>query len=137
MTHLPNINKQNVSSLHSSIIVCKGRILAEGYNSPGRKIFGCHVPSVHAEVSVIHKLCNHKHKHSKLTLIVVRYNRQGNLCNSKPCYYCADLMKKIGINKVIYSDNDGNLVTIKVKDLTDCYISRGIAASGVGPIWRV
>jgi len=46
-------------------------------------------------------------KHSKLDLMVARFNKNGSLCNSRPCYNCLQLMKIVGIRKVYYTTADG------------------------------
>lgn len=144
-------NASSVVSLHSSIILNKGNILADGYNATGRKIFGCSVPSVHAEVSAIHSLYNSRWYNKRvnmrtnsnnkkaidLTLVVVRYDRHGNLKNSKPCLSCTQLIYKFNINKVSYSSEDGTMITVRTRDLVDCQTSKGMIACNTQVDWKV
>lgn len=39
------------------------------------------------------------------------------MCNSRPCYNCLAMMKTVGIRKVHYSDNNGEIVSETVKDM--------------------
>ena len=39
------------------------------------------------------------------------------MCNSRPCYNCLAMMKTVGIRKVHYTDNNGNIVSETVKDM--------------------
>jgi deoxycytidylate deaminase len=49
--------------------------------------------------------------------IVVIRQTNGHLIMSKPCKHCILYLKNIGIKRVYYSDNNGNLVCEKVKDM--------------------
>lgn len=50
-------------------------------------------------------------------MIVIRVNSKGELCSSRPCYNCLDMMKAVGIKRVYYSDDNGNIVVETVKDM--------------------
>jgi len=39
------------------------------------------------------------------------------MCNSRPCFNCLAMMKSVGIRKVHYTDNNGDIVTETVKDM--------------------
>jgi len=57
------------------------------------------------------------------TITVVReYN--GRLRNSKPCSHCAKYMLQLGIKRVEYSDDNGNIVRCLVENLENTVISR-------------
>lgn len=61
-----------------------------------------------------------------LTLIVVRINGRGSLVESKPCYHCTCQLKKLGfVKSVIYSNSQGGIEFVRVKDLDNSHISRG------------
>lgn len=64
-------------------------------------------------------------KHIKLKLLVIRVNGNGELSNSKPCVYCIDLMKRIGIYKVYYSTGDKNnpIASCLVTKITTTHVS--------------
>jgi len=80
--------------------------------------------SLHAEVSALHKFNNiFKHNPNKKIkeLIVLRLNRQYELKNSKPCKHCLETMFQYNVKYVIYSENNGSMTKIKVKDLINTY----------------
>lgn len=51
-------------------------------------------------------------------MIVVR-NYKGNLANSKCCADCINIMKLVGIRKVYYSNNKGDIVCEKVININN------------------
>lgn len=95
---------------HGAISLYKNKILTKGHNQCLNKdiIF----TSMHAEMSVIQQLkrmnLNLK-KIKKLTIVVIRINKNGLLRQSKPCNKCQHIMKRYGIKKCIYSNEDGKL----------------------------
>lgn len=58
-----------------------------------------------------------------MTLVVIRINSNSNITGSKPCKHCCNIIKAIGIKKVIYSDNDGIFVDEKASDMCSDHIS--------------
>lgn len=131
----------NTKSLHSSCIINKKRVISEGYNTNGSiKLFGCYLPSIHAEMHALYRLYTSKvykniKNNANLTLTVVRYDRQGNLKNSKPCQACVKLMKKFGIKTVTYSDDNGDLITCKLDDIGECCRSSAMRSFDINPMW--
>jgi tRNA(Arg) A34 adenosine deaminase TadA len=80
--------------------------------------------SCHAEISALNKYYknNRKKKYkqiplNKLTIVVIRIDSNGNLMNSKPCSQCISKIYNSGIKKVIYSTQDGTIITESVKNL--------------------
>jgi tRNA(Arg) A34 adenosine deaminase TadA len=59
----------------------------------------------------------------KLDLIVVRVNKCGDICNSRPCYNCLELMKTVGIRKVYYSISNDKLICESVRDMVSIQAS--------------
>jgi len=53
----------------------------------------------------------------KLDLIVIRFNKHGEPCNSRPCFNCVDMMKAVGIRKVFYSVSPTQIICENVKDM--------------------
>jgi len=76
--------------------------------------------TAHAEVSAIKKIKN-KEKLKKATLFSVRINLNNELCNAKPCLACKNTMLRYGIKNVVYTNNQGEFVKEKVKNVTTCY----------------
>ena len=109
-------------------VICNGkRIVSSGFNSINRHQFlvvSAWRGSIHAEQAAIGKLLQ-KNKHKELkgaTIYIARIGNSGNLysnlCSSgnrnfgnyrisKPCSRCFDLIKKVGIKKVVYTTNNG------------------------------
>jgi deoxycytidylate deaminase len=52
------------------------------------------------------------------TLIVVRYTKDGLLCDSKPCYNCIKLIILLNIKWIVYSNSLGQLIKIRTKDIS-------------------
>ena len=67
--------------------------------------------SCHAETGLLRKMLhnlaknNKKPKLNKYSLVVNRYDSQGNLVNAKPCSVCCPVIKISGIKHVWYSNN--------------------------------
>jgi pyrimidine deaminase RibD-like protein len=57
--------------------------------------------------------------------MVVRIGKDGELRNSRPCNHCLDTMIKYKIKKIIYSTEDGNIISEKPKDMEKNHISSG------------
>lgn len=51
------------------------------------------------------------------SLLVIRIGKSGKFCMAKPCQKCTQLIKYIELKDVYYSNRDGEIVKIKVKDL--------------------
>lgn len=70
------------------------------------------ITSLHAEHSVVSsfcKICKCESTSDKNSMLcVIRYNKQGLRCNSKPCNHCAFQIWKSNIKTIIYS-MDGDL----------------------------
>lgn len=98
---------------------------------------GSQIASLHAEARVI---LNHYGKalffNSKghfylanikpntfLDLIVIKINKFGDTLNARPCYYCLDMMKAVGIKKVFYTVSPNKLICENVKDMISIQIS--------------
>lgn len=81
---------------HGSVVVMRNTIIGKGSN------YGF----IHAEVSSLLNCENVSKSKSfldQLVVFVCRVNSQGLFMNSKPCYGCQRFMKRMGINKVIYT----------------------------------
>lgn len=45
--------------------------------------------------------------YKKITLVNIRIDKGGRICNSRPCVSCQSLLRYIGIKKVYYTNQDG------------------------------
>lgn len=101
----------------------------------GANFYKVNKTSIHAEIDAVGKLRTHekKKKMKPIILVSLRFNRSGNLKNAKPCYHCVTALKTIlnqknyCVSYVVYSDNNGNLITSDLDDLLEDggYITRG------------
>lgn len=94
-----------------AVIVKGGNILSTGTNEiRGYSGFKHkHPRSLHAEASAIKYLLDRKRLHSLAgsVLYVTRVTTKGRSALAKPCEHCMELIKAVGIKKVIYTTNSG------------------------------
>lgn len=65
-----------------------------------------------------HYFIIYKNNYKNFILVVIRLDKNNNLCDSKPCVNCLNLIRKSNIKKIYYSDNYGNIIKEKVKNIT-------------------
>ncbi len=100
---------------HGCVVLRNGKVISKGYNHPRIRIINknrlsC---STHAEMSAILSLKNKKAN----SILVIRINKEGKLCDSKPCQYCFNFILNSGIQKIYYSNEQGKIICIKTKDI--------------------
>lgn len=96
----------------------RNKLLAIGTNSYDEtssvnyfnRKFGTEYYAIHAELDLIKKLWGKIHIDKSLKVVILRTNRFGQLRISKPCSNCQTLLDGLGINKIWYSDSQGNIV---------------------------
>jgi deoxycytidylate deaminase len=59
----------------------------------------------------------------KLDLLVIRINNNNEICISRPCYNCLNMMKLVNIRRVYYVDNNNNIIHENVKDMISIHSS--------------
>lgn len=52
------------------------------------------------------------------TILVLRWKKDGSLSCAKPCCFCESMIRKANIKYVYYSNWDGEIVKMKVKNMT-------------------
>jgi len=93
---------------HHATIVRRNKVLASAINKAGSRSSGSGYSdwTIHAERAVVKRLGDISQLRGA-TLIVVRYNKKGQMLNSKPCHDCELFLEKCmrdyGLRKVIYS----------------------------------
>ena len=120
---------------HGAVITKNGKIICIGHNKGMRTKCLNHIRScVHAEIDVANKLINMLKKKygnkyrkytSKYIIWVVRKtihvsagsNKNNNLYESKPCYYCVKDLLEEGFDKIGYSDKTGYIVVERLKNI--------------------
>lgn len=65
-----------------------------------------HLAGIHAELDAVIKL-GYQESYNKITLVNVRLNMQNEVCLSKPCAACSQLISQIQPKKVIYTNSRG------------------------------
>ncbi len=66
-------------------------------------------------------------KAKKYDIFVVRINKCSDtvkLVNSRPCSHCLDMMKSVGIRRVYYTDDSGEIINENVKDMVSIHTSK-------------
>ena len=100
--------KTGIAHTHHATIVKRNKVLASAMNKAGSRSMGCGYSdwTIHAERAVVKRLGDISQLRGA-TLIVVRYNRHGEMLNSKPCHDCELFLEKCmrdyGLRKVVYS----------------------------------
>jgi tRNA(Arg) A34 adenosine deaminase TadA len=109
--------KNSTSDLfkHAAILYDeKGNIISTGCNSSvycSDAIFGNPYVVWHAEHLALYRAYGHRIRkgNSKVYMLVIRCNKNGELRLSKPCYHCSELIHKHRITKVYYSTSEGGI----------------------------
>lgn len=132
-------NYSNGRNRHGAVLFYNfNQIVAEATNVKNRCFgAGC---DLHAETNCILRSIRHrrskrnckytlngrrgvpKRKRGKLKLLVCRINAEGDMVNSKPCFHCVKQIKHAGVYQIYYTNSDGELVTVKAQNITDCCI---------------
>jgi hypothetical protein len=110
-------------SQHCSVIF-KGKLDDKDVLCYGQNKFTSKGTSIHAEEDVINKLKPKKRSNLiSVDMLVIKVKRDGTLSNSLPCVHClrtiADMpvVKGYKINKVYYSNDNGDIECQKLHDL--------------------
>jgi deoxycytidylate deaminase len=96
-----------------AVVLKKNKIVGKGFNKLKthrmlKERYGYY--SIHSECAAILDGARGD------TLVVVRIMKSGKLSCAKPCEKCVAFAKDFGIKKIIYSDWDASLQTIKLRD---------------------
>lgn len=105
--------KSTARNTHGAVVVKGGRVLGTGWNknrnnpmivSPEHIKSDC---SYHAEEVAIREAGEDNVRGA--IIYVARVNRHGNDRDSKPCSKCATLIKRVGIKRVIFTMEAGEI----------------------------
>lgn len=120
----PNVysSRPRRGSFHFSLALERSTIVAVGLNCPDKvnakalqfaqrlglkeKIKYSYI---HAEENMISKLIGMDKLCGSLKIVVLRMNRFGELCESKPCDSCQQVLTAYGLNRIFYSTRDGEI----------------------------
>ena len=119
--------KSTVNNKHSAMLIKNDTIYKSEYNKFIKEITirknnntYIHHLTVHAEIHA----CHYNKKNAKgMDIIVIRIDKMGTkLKNSRPCNNCIRKLRKLGIRKVFYSNENGNIVSEYVNDMEFLHI---------------
>lgn len=89
---------------HGCIITYKGRVISKGFNQMKTHPKVTHPwKNTHAEFNAIAKA---RRDLEGCEIYVYREHKNGTLANSKPCDYCMELIKRSGIHKIHFTDDN-------------------------------
>ena len=112
---------------HKSALTKGGKVIAYGEsNLSGAPNVTCsRGASCHSEMSVLKCIpTTDKRKVRKYIIWNVRWSKNGEIINSKPCINCQQTMLDMGLTTVVFSTADGLFVKSKLSDLV-CKPSSG------------
>ena len=131
---------------HGAILSKGGKIMVSGFNKSRSSFMNTNQTCLHAEMDVINKYCsvimkkklNLKKKQeilglSKCILWVIRLSANNELCSSKPCGVCMKNIKELGIKKIGYSNDYGEIIIENTKYCTSNHMSN--AQKDYNPIY--
>lgn len=115
---------------HSAAVIHKNQIMTSGHNKYIKKVVldGGIIghKTMHAELSAALKIKSSIQKLSGgVDIIVIRINNRMELKNSRPCNNCIEKLKSIGIRRVYYSNDDGEIVREDINTMEKLHISYG------------
>ncbi len=91
---------------HGACLVSGNKIISIGFNKNKTNPKSNHLYKTHhAELDVILKAG--REDLSNCVLYIYRETKNGDLGNSRPCKYCMELLKRVNISKIYYSDVKG------------------------------
>lgn len=122
-------HKSSMFSRHGCVLVSQGKIISYGVNqlrnySKDNIIQGC---SCHAEMDAIRNAVKKKafSKHvPKLTIYIVRFNRNHTYLDARPCILCYHLIVSYRIQHIVYT-MDGKIERVKTLDYTPSEHTKG------------
>lgn len=120
---------------YGAVIVKDNIIVSTGYNGAPRGEDNCtdimvcerekhHVPkgeryelcvAVHAEQNAI--IAGDPVRMKGATIYIVGYNDDGTLASGAPCLLCKRMIKNAMLDKVVYWETNGDIITKNVRDL--------------------
>lgn len=100
-----------------AVLFRQKHVIGAGYNKADHpllytgKVEKLHVNhGMHAEIAAVHSIVSCKEG----TLVVVRLRKDNSIGLAKPCRSCQRYLGRVGIKRVIYSDNIGDFNIMKV-----------------------
>jgi len=128
--------KSEMYHQHGAVLFNGHRVLGLGYNRIDRcKTQVRETFSTHAEQDCIQRFSNVIKKGTKkyknmsnvknYDILVVRINKSGSLVNSRPCDDCIRRLQLLGVNRIYYSSDKGDVVREKLSEMRLGHVSSG------------
>lgn len=121
--------KSDVSNKHSAALIKNNVIYKYAFNKFVKKEIindDIYHLTIHAEINAIYSYYN-KRNVKGFDIIVIRINKFGTeLKNSRPCNHCINKLIKLGICKVYYSNEKGDIVWEFLNNMKLLHICRGV-----------
>ena len=98
-----------------AVIVKGNRVVSTGYNKHGYSKI-TRYNTLHAEEMAVVRLLRHA-DFSALngsTIYVTRFTPGGNVGLAKPCNRCSELLRSVGVSRVVYSGDNGLVGEMKL-----------------------
>jgi deoxycytidylate deaminase len=100
---------------HGAILIKGGNVVNVAFNKPDFTSFGnrfrnnytCGGATTHAEIGAILGLARSSTEGA--TVFVVRVNKLGEYRMSKPCPMCEEVLKFVGVKKVVYTTGEDTM----------------------------
>jgi deoxycytidylate deaminase len=120
-------SNSDIAYKHAAALIHHNQIYASAINKyiPLKKSKGSYYKTIHAELNVFERFPKRHVKGKGIDLIVIRINKQYALKNSRPCSHCIDELRRIGIRKVYYSNDSGDIVSELVEHMEKIHVSAG------------
>lgn len=115
----------DVNQRHSAAIIKGDKILNIGFNKYCRF---AKQNTIHAEMDVLlslKKKCKHQIKSVDIIIIRISNFNSSTLKNSRPCNHCIEYLQKYPIRNVYYSNEYGDIVCEKLKNMEKKHVSSG------------
>jgi tRNA(Arg) A34 adenosine deaminase TadA len=103
---------------HAAMLIKNNIVYASGFNQTYTNF-----STIHAEISVFTNYP--KRNGSGLDILVIRVNKKMELRNSRPCNSCIVTLGKIGIRKIFYSNDAGEIICEYLTLMEKTHVSSG------------
>ncbi|BCT22559.1 cytidine and deoxycytidylate deaminase [Carp edema virus] len=119
--------------VHIAVIFARKKIISIGYNHTDKVKNYKDRPfniSKHAEIDALHKTGKINYKRCNILVVRLRKDVKGNyfFLNSKPCVECTNKIKKHNFNKVLFSNENNQIVEMPAEHLISDHRSLGTLA---------
>jgi len=117
-------------SRHGCVLVVHGKPVSYGFNhtrnySQDRMIQGF---SCHAEIDALRNAMKRKvfdKRLPKSIMYSVRLTRNFQYFDARPCHLCYQQMLDCGVSRIVYTDHQGNIETVRLHAYTPRYTTKG------------